>query len=187
MIYQENESHHSNNQGASITSICDGLEKDGETPTTAILLEDSWGQAMLRLTNARRQELDQSSVEWDDACMIQAQQVARQNAEQAADSVEKSSFTLGDAETIKAALQEAGHEDCCGTFRITAKTTNLTMDESSVEALDTLEKSADLWRGLMKENAAKGGFAAVQQGSRVYWAGVFLRTFETMNNSNDNN
>lgn len=188
MIQEENRSNHTvitnyDDDGAT-TSTCDVfLEKEkveDNDDASTILLEDEWGQAMLRLTNAKREALDQHAVEWDDACARQAQVVAQQNAEQ-------ESFTLGDAGAIKTALQEAGHSHCCGTFRITAKTIDLTLDGSSVEALDTLEKYPELWNGLMTENAAIGGFAAAQQGNRVYWAGVLLRTFETMNSSGDNN
>ena len=97
--------------------------------------------------------------------MIQAQAVAQKNAELAQG--EKNRFTLGEPETIKAALREAGHEDCRGSFRIAANT------------MATLEKFRDLWNGLMNESARKVGFATAQQGNRVCWAGGLLRTFET--------
>lgn len=148
-----------------------------------VTLEDSWGRGMLQVTNENRQVREEPSFAWDDACMIQAQSVAQHNANE---DQQGKSFFLGDQRSIKDALVEAGHEDCCGTFRVTAKTKELTMDASTTEAVETLKRNPDIWTALMNEKARKGAFAAVLRGNRVHWAGIFMRTLDDMSESDSN-
>lgn len=149
---------------------------DDENATTTILMDDvTWGQEMMRCINERRSAVGQAAIAWDDnheACVKQAQLLAKQAAEQG-------SLYLGDKERIKAALRAAGHTTCSGTFRTTCKTLALTPAASVAEAIAMWQdKVPQIYQNIMQEKAALGGFAAVQRGDRIYWAGIFLRTFD---------